>query len=151
MNNWYEDLERLTKTNNDVFFIKTETGCVIHISINNETFCSNGAKLISYFFKIPLLYSIENKGTRICNSCLIQALQIFKNSNYRPDVTYMLSFRCDAIIKVKGKGKKVRRCLNKKISFEENFCTQHNKCFLAYINKYISVSNDVSKLICKLL
>jgi hypothetical protein len=54
-------------------------------------------------------------------------------------------------VKGKGKGKKIKRCLNTAISTDESFCTVHNKCFLAYINKYISVSNDVAKLIRKLL
>jgi hypothetical protein len=49
------------------------------------------------------------------------------------------------------KKKKVKRCLKKAISPDENFCCQHNKCFLAYINKYISASNDVAQLIRNLL
>jgi hypothetical protein len=149
----YEDLNCLTNTDNDILFIKTETGCIMHISVNNETFCSGGARLMFYWSKTPPPYSIKHKYTYICNVCKSWALKICKDSTYRPYITYAISLRCDAMVKVKGKGKgkKIKRCLNTAISTDESFCTVHNKCFLAYINKYISVSNDVAKLIRKLL
>lgn len=144
-----KNMELLTTSNNDVRFIQTENGAITHISVNNVTFCADGSRLMFYCSKIPPLYAIHNY---ICYVCLHWSSRIC-GDNIFPHDTYRVSLRCNAMVKAKGKGKgkKIKRCLNNIKGHDESFCNQHNKCFLAYINKYISVSNDVAKIIHKLL
>jgi len=146
--------EKLSKIDNDVWYIKTETGHIEHIAIDDVTHCNEArSRLISQWSRnhIP--------GSSICYPCMnIVTFQYLKDNdndnlyyhNMSPS-NYGIAWRCTAMVKKKGKGKKLKRCSNCSGGPDESFCSQHNKCFMKYINKYISVSQDVSKLIYKLL
>ena len=98
-------------------------------------------------------------GIYICYQCLNSAEMQMRIDKQKPidnqyiqyTNNYYVSWRCSAMVKKKGKGKKLKRCLNCSGGPDESFCSQHEKCFMKYINQYILVSQDVSKLIYKLL
>lgn len=134
-------VEELSRIADDVWYIKSESGHVIHIALNGITFCYQS--LTSYWERT--ITNIDN----ICQQCVFRTRYLSIPES--PSKYYQIYWRCTAIAVKKGKGKKVKRCSNCSRGPYESFCTIHSKCFLKYINKYISVSPDVSKLIYKLL
>jgi len=134
-------VEELSRLDDDVWYIKSESGNIIHIAINGETFCCQS--LTAYWERT--ITNIDN----ICQQCVF--ITGYLSHTGTPYKSYQISWRCTAIVVKKGKCKKVKRCSNCSKGPYESFCTIHSKCFLKYINKYISVSPDVSKLIYKLL
>lgn len=140
--------KELKESSNDVWYIKAESGTLYHIAINDLTFCNYGSGLMSYWKRD--ISEEEN----FCYHCLLSTIHYLKYnpSNYRyPPKGYYVSWRCSAMVKKKGKGKKLKRCSNCSGGADKSFCSQHEKCFIKYIYKYISVSQDVSKMIYKLL
>ena len=142
----------LEESDYDVWYIKSEYGTISHISLDGITFCNYGSGLISEWSRNFFT------GIHICYQCLNSAeMQMLidkqKPVDYQykhyPNDYYDVYWRCSAI--VKKKGKKLKRCLNCSGGPDKSFCSQHEKCFMKYINQYILVSHDVSKLIYKLL
>jgi hypothetical protein len=149
-------IEKLSKISDDVWYIKAESSQIYHIAINEETFCST--KLTAYWKRTI------TETDYICPQCIWKTEYLLKSHrekiedqfNYRTrdsniHIVYGVSWRCTAIVINKGKCKKIKRCSNCSKGPYESFCTLHSKCFLKYINQYISVSQDVSKLIYNLL
>lgn len=144
-------IEKLSKISDDVWYIKTESGQTYHIAINEETFCST--TLTAYWKRTP------TETDYICPHCirktnyLLKSRKKIQNQYYysSTDIGYGVAWRCTVIVINKGKSKKIKRCSNCSKGPYESFCTLHSKCFLKYINQYISVPQDVSKLIYKLL
>jgi len=132
----------------DVWYVKTETGNFTHIVIDDYTFCSHSTGLISYWDRCP------NTKANFCWKCYrnVQYSSYLTSETiyYYPNL-YKASWRCSAIVKKKGKGKKKKRCSKTTNGPFDSFCLQHEKCFLKHLHKYISVSPDVCKLICGLL
>jgi hypothetical protein len=145
-------IKKLSKISDDVWYIKAESGQIYHIAINEETFCST--TLTDYWKRTP------TETDYICPHCIRNTDYLLKSpeekiQNYyyysSTNIRYGVAWRCTAIVINKGKRKKTKRCRNCSKGPYESFCTLHSKCFLKYINQYISVSQDVSKLIYKLL
>ena len=109
-----------------IYYLYTPTGSWVHLSVNDTTFCYDGARLISDWKT-----SIDDISN-VCNACIVNIRDNHINSFYRT------SLRCRSMIKKKinGRNKQVR-CSNSIESPSDCFCNQHKKCFSKYLGKYI--------------
>ena len=143
---WYALYEQINILENekhkDIWYIKTETGNTTHVAIDGITFCHCASGLISHRSR----FFSHSK----CYYCFGNAIQYINNENRsfnRSFNLYNVWWRCSSIVVNPGKTKKRRRCTNQTYSADESLCTQHEKCFLKYFRKYISVCDEVSKII----
>jgi len=132
----------------DILYIRTESGYLTHVSIDNYTFCEHGAGLI-YYRERNL-----SKKEQLCTTCLGMIHRYYVNppvSSYREPTFYNVKYRCSMVIRKKEKMNKTNRCSRTTNGAFNSMCSQHTECFSKYLHKYTSFSSDVCKLICKLL
>ena len=122
----------------DFYYIKSKDS-YLHISLDNLTFCKQGANAVLSHCKT----TTEDKFQNICFICLNQAYNIcnithkIKFSDLKCDL-YIVSWRCNFMIK---KNKKECRCSKETESAYDTFCTQHYKCYFTRLNKYITTES----------
>lgn len=144
------DILQKAEKKNDIWYIKTENGGVTHLAMNDITFCQHGARLISSWSKPSTPFIGEG-----CYVCFRNAVGDITDDNYsrywyNSRKRYDVWWKCSAIVNSKGKKKvktKERRCTNNTHSAYDSLCTQHEKCYYRYIQKHISVCDDVSSMI----
>lgn len=143
-NETYDKIIDKLKSGNDIWFIRTKKSRELHISINNETYCSNVAKNVYYISQKSPPYNQhrfnigenEDRDLFMCHTCLYC-------SQHNYNRKYVVLWRCNFTTALK------KRCSKNSNSPYNTFCVQHLNLVVKRLNKYFS--NDVSKIIVKLL
>lgn len=146
----------------ELLFIRTGNGRTTHLAVDGITFCSQGAGLIAfwsrdYTSKSAICWSCK-EGVRLEYDPGYLNFKINYYDSWRHYriinraenwKRYQVTWQCCAM--VKKNSKKLKRCSKWAYSPYYNMCTQHKKYYLKYLHRYLSVCDDVNKLICRFL
>lgn len=141
-------IEILKENYPDIWFLKTETGKLIHISINETVICGNGSKLISHWsrdiedFNLLCSDCVGNNRYRYITTCNL--------SYWEPNIN-PVSWRCKSIVNNKNNKKKLVRCRKTMEGPLDGFCTQHKMGILKYLRNYTNIPDDIINIIYNML
>ena len=136
-------IDRINKLKDDakeeycVLFTRTETGIITHIVVDEITYCKNGTS--------PLVYYKEtlDKEDNLCYNC---------SSSFNFDIKreheveyYPVSWRC--IMKTNKK----KLCKKSTTSRFDKFCKQHTNSIIKRLYKSTNITEDVLKIIIKMM
>ena len=148
INRFKRVIEILKENYSDIWFLKTETGKLIHISINETVICGNGAKLISHWSR-----DIEDFNL-LCGDCVgnnrYRYITTCNLSYWEPNIN-PVSWRCKSIVNNKNNKKKLVRCRKTMEGPLDGFCTQHKMGILKYIRNYTNIPDDIINIIYNML